>query len=141
MPAYSPMPHASPHPGHACISMPMKHFRDKVHTDVWGPLSILTWQGHCYFASFTDDCTHFTVIFLIQTKDEAFVAYKPFKAWVLTQQHCRGIKVLHSDCSGKYLSKAFDAHLAAAGTACCLTPHNMPQVNGIAEQLNRMLLV
>jgi hypothetical protein len=122
------------------ISMPMKHFEDEVHTDVWGPSSILMQQGHCYFASFIDNCTHFTVIFLIQTKDKAFVAYKTFEAWVLTQQHCRGIKVLCSDCSSKYLSKAFNAHLAAAGMAHCLTLHDTPQVNGIVEQLNRMLL-
>jgi GAG-pre-integrase domain len=108
------------------ISVPAKHFGDEVHTDVWGPSSIPTRQGHQYFASFTDNCTRFTVIFLIQTKDEAFAAYKTFEALVLTQQHCKGIKVLRSNRGGKYLSKAFDAHLAAAGTACCLTPHNTP---------------
>jgi hypothetical protein len=95
----------------------MKHFGDKVYTDVWGPLSIPMQQVCCYFTSFTDDCTCFTVIFLIWIKDEAFVAYKTFEAWVLTQQHCRGIKVLHSNCGGEYLSKAFDAHLTAAGMA------------------------
>jgi Reverse transcriptase (RNA-dependent DNA polymerase) len=123
-----------------CISVPAKHFGDEVHTDVWGPSSIPTWQGCRYFASFTDDCTRFTVIFLIRTKDEAFAAYKTFEAWVLTQQHCRGIKVLRSDSGGEYLSKAFDAHLAAAGTARCLTLHDTLQVNGIVEQLNRTLL-
>jgi gag-polypeptide of LTR copia-type/Zinc knuckle len=123
-----------------CISVPAKHFRDEVHTDVWGPSSIPTWQGCQYFTSFTDDCTRFTVIFLIRTKDEAFMAYKTFEAWVLTQQHCRGIKVLRSNHGGEYLSKAFDAHLTAAGTACRLTPHDTPQVNSITEQLNRMLL-
>ena len=122
------------------ISMPTKHFGDEVHTDVWGPSSIPTRQGRCYFASFMDDCTWFTVLFLIQTKDEVFNAYKTFEAWVLTQQHCKGVKVLRSDCGSEYLSKAFDAHLAAAGTACHLTPHDMPQLNGIAERLNRTLL-
>jgi transposase InsO family protein len=120
--------------------VPAKHFGDEVHTDVWGPSSIPTRQGRRYFASFTDDCTRFTVIFLIRTKDEAFAAYKTFEAWVLTQQHCKGIKVLRSDRGGEYLSKAFDAHLAAAGTARRLTPHDTPQANGIAERLNRTLL-
>jgi Integrase core domain len=123
-----------------CISMLTKHFGDEVHTDIWGPSSIPTWQGRHYFASFTDDCTRFTVIFLIQTKDEAFAAYKTFEAWVLTQQHCRGIKVLRSDRGSEYLSKAFNTHLAAAGMACRLTLHNTPQVNSIVEWLNRMLL-
>ena len=122
------------------ISVPAKHFGDEVHTDVWGPSNIPTRQGRRYFVSFTDDCTRFTVIFLIRTKDEALEAYKTFEAWVLTQQHCKGVKVLRSDRGGEYLSKDFDAHLAAAGTARRLTPHDTPQLNGIAERLNRTLL-
>ena len=59
---------------------------------------------------------------------------------MIAQQHCSGIKVLHSDCSGEYLSKAFDKHLAAAGTAWQLTTHDMLQLNSIAEWLNWTLL-
>jgi hypothetical protein len=60
--------------------MPTKHFGDEIRTDVWGLSSIPTWQEHHYFTSFTDNCTHFTVIFLIRTKDKAFTAYKTFEA-------------------------------------------------------------
>jgi transposase InsO family protein len=38
------------------------------------------------------------------------------------------------------LSGAFNNHLAAAGTARKLTPHDTPQLNGVAERLNRTLL-
>ena len=48
--------------------------------------------------------------------------------------------MLRSDRGGKYLSKDFDEHLATAGTARCLTTHDMPQLNGVTERLNRMLL-
>ena len=75
-----------------------------------------------------------------RTKDEAFKAYKSFEAWATTQHHCKAIKVLRSDCGGEFLSKAFDQHLANAGTAQKLTPHDTPQLNGIAECLNRTLL-
>jgi hypothetical protein len=54
---------------------------------------------------------------LLQTKDEVLKQYKSFEAWAIAQQHCSGIKVLCSDHRGKYLSKDFDKHLAAAGTA------------------------
>jgi hypothetical protein len=80
------------------------------------------------------------VCFLLRTKSEAFEAYKSFEAWALTQDHCKGIKVLRSDRGGEYLSAAFSAHLAAAGTARKLTTHDTPQLNGIAERLNRTLL-
>jgi hypothetical protein len=108
------------------ISTPARSFGDEVHTDVWGPASIRTRQGRSYFVTFTDDCTRFTVIFLLRTKDEVLKSYKTFEAWALTQQHCKGIKVLRSDRGGEYLSKEFDAHLAAASTARRLTPHDTP---------------
>jgi hypothetical protein len=47
---------------------------------------------------------------------------------------------LRSDRGGEYLSTAFNEHLAAAGTAKKLTTHDTPQLNGIAERLNRTLL-
>ena len=56
------------------------------------------------------------------------------------QEHCKGIKVLRSDHRGEYLSKVFNTHLEAAGTVCKLTPHNTPQLNGVAECLNCTLL-
>jgi transposase InsO family protein len=79
-------------------------------------------------------------MYLLCTKDEAFGAYKSFEAWAITQQHCTAIKVLRSDRSGEYLSGAFDQHLAKSGTARKLTTLNTPQLNGIAECLNRTLL-
>ena len=122
------------------ISPPAEKFGDEIHTDVWGPSRTPTKQGRHYFVTFTDDATRYTVCFLIRTKDEAFGAYKSFEAWALTQEHCIGIKVLRSDRGGEYLSAAFDKHLAAAGTARKLTTHDTPQLNGIAERLNRTLL-
>ena len=122
------------------ISVPALNFGDEIHTDVWGPARVTTAKGKRYFVTFTDDATRFTTIYLIPTKDKAFKYYKFFEAWAITQKHCTGIKVLRSDRGGEYLSEAFNEHLAAAGTARRLTVHDTPQLNGIAERLNRMLL-
>jgi len=123
-----------------CISIPSQNFRDEVHTDIWGPASTSTVKGRCYFVTFTDDATCYTIMYLLKTKDQVLKSYKSYEAWAIAQQHCTGIKVLHSDRGGKYLSKAFDEHLAAAGTARRLTTHDTLQLNGIAEWLNQMLL-
>jgi hypothetical protein len=123
-----------------CISTPAQRFSDEIHTDIWGPASISTCQGCRYFVTFTDDATHFTITYLMRTKDQALEAYKSFEAWALTQGHCRAIKVLRSDRGGEYLSDVFNAHLAAAGTARKLTVHDTPQLNGVVERLNRTLL-
>lgn len=108
--------------------------------NVWGPSPVTSKRGCRYFITFTDDATHYTVTYLLHTKAEALDAYKRFEAWVLAQQHCQAVKVLCSDRGGKYLSEAFNTHLAAAGTVQCLTVHNTPQLNGVAERLNCTLL-
>jgi len=123
-----------------CISILALNFGDKIHTDVWGPAHTATAKGKQYFITFMDDATCFTTIYLIPTKDKAFKYYQFFEAWAITQQHYTGIKVLCSDRGGKYLSEAFNEHLAAAGTACRLTVYNTPQQNGVTECLNQMLL-
>jgi hypothetical protein len=122
------------------ISPPAQNFGDEIHTDVWGPAKIPTRQNRHFFITFTDDATRYTTTFLLRTKDQALDMYKMFEAWAVTQHHCQAIKVLRSDRGGEYLSKAFDQHLAQAGTARKLTTHDTPRHNGIAERLNRTLL-
>lgn len=87
-----------------------------------------------------DDVTRFTVTYLLPAKGDALNAYRSFEAWACTQNLCTTIKVLHLDYRGKNLSTAFNKHLADAGTACHLTMHDMPQLNGIVEHLNCMLM-
>ena len=118
-----------------------QYFGEEVHTNVWGPSPIASKCRCKYFITFMDDAMHYSVTYLLHTKAEALGAYKVFKAWALTQQHCAIIKVLCLDCSGEYLSKAFDQHLKSASTVQRLTMHDTPQLNGVAEQLNCTLVM
>jgi hypothetical protein len=79
------------------------------------------------------------MIYLLNTKDEAFSAYKKYEKLLETQFGVR-IKCLYSDRGGEYLSKEFMAHLKAAGMTQNLTVHNTPEHNGVAERLNCTLL-
>jgi len=89
--------------------------------------------------SFTDDCTRYTRLEVLRTKDEAFWAYKSFSAWAKTQ-HGAQIKRLRSDRGGEFTSDQFTAYLQQEGTERRLTTADMPQHNGIAESLNRRLM-
>ena len=122
------------------ISPPAANFRDLVHTDVWGPATIATRQGQKYFITFTDDATRYTITFPLRLKDEALTAYKMFEAWAVAQQHCQAVKVLHSNRGGEFLSGEFDGYLQSQGTVRKLTTHHTPELNGISERLNRMLM-
>src|SRR5258707_4700546 len=85
-------------------------FRDKVHTNVWGPSPTHSLGGRCYYVTFMDDCTHYTKLDVLCTKDEAFKAYKDFAAWAQTQ-HGMHIKCLHSNHGVEFTSNEFTNYL------------------------------
>jgi transposase InsO family protein len=122
------------------VSDQAAHFSDKIHTDVWGPAPVSMRRGCRFFITFTDNATRYTVTYLLPAKGDALNAYRSFEAWARTQNLCSAVKVLRLDHGGEYLSAAFDKHLSDAGTARWLTVHDTPQLNGIAERLNRMLM-
>src|ERR1700678_1674953 len=112
---------------------------DEVHSDVWGPSPVQTIGGREYYTTFTDGNSSFTHLYLLRFKSETFDAYKAYEA-ELKKQKGVGIKKLHSDRGGEYLSKEFTDHLRQAGTLRNLTVHDTPEHNGVAERLNRTLL-
>ena len=116
-----------------------KELGDEVHTDLWGPSPVQTPGHSSYYALFTDDHTRYTTLYLQKTKAETFASYKSYEAWLATQFNAK-IKHLRSDRGGEYLSNEFSQHLKSKGTERCITVHDMPEHNGVAECLNRMLI-
>ena len=115
-------------------------FGDRIHSDLWGPSPVQT-PGHKeYYVSFTDDCTRWTHLDLLVSKDKTFEAYKNFEAWAKLHFGIPAFKTLQSDRGGEYLGKEFSKHLASQGTMRKLTTHDTPEYNGISERLNRTLL-
>ena len=43
---------------------------DLIHVDIWGPVSIPSFQGYRYFLTIVDDFTHFTWIHLMRLKSD-----------------------------------------------------------------------
>jgi len=58
------------------------HFGAEIHSDVWGPSAVKSINNHSYYVSFTDDYMCYSLVAILQTKDEAFTAYKSYAAWV-----------------------------------------------------------
>ena len=116
-----------------------KKFGEEVHSDLWGPAPIETKGGQRYYITFVDDYTRLTHLYLLRTKDEAFVAYQQFEAWCGNQLEVP-IRVLHSDRGGEYLGKEFTAYLKSKGTEQKLTVHHTPQHNGVAERCNHTIV-
>ena len=109
---------------------------DEVHSDLWGPAPVMTIAKKEYYISFTDDHSHYTNVYFLRTKDEAFDFYRIYEAWLSTQYGVR-IKCLNSDRGGEYMSDEFSDHLKKAGMTRRLTVHDTPEHNGVAERGNR----
>jgi len=67
-----------------------------VHTDLCGPMSMLSLSHNKYFLLFIDDLTRMTWVYFLTSKAQTFNVFKKFRAMVESQSGCR-IKTLRSD--------------------------------------------
>ena len=70
-----------------------------VHSDVFGPVSVLSLGKSMYYVSFIDDFSRNTWIYFLRKKFEVFDIFKEFKA--LVESHIeKKINVLRTDNGG-----------------------------------------
>ena len=56
-----------------------------IHFDVWGPTPSVSVLDHRFYVIFVDDFTHFTWLFLLKQKSNAFSVFVHFKSFVENQ--------------------------------------------------------
>lgn len=61
-----------------------KHF-DLIHWDIWGPSRIPNITGAKWFATFIDDCTRVTWVFLLKNKSDMSIILPNFQKMIETQ--------------------------------------------------------
>jgi hypothetical protein len=62
-----------------------KAVAELIHSDVWGPVNIVSSTGDYYFVVFTDDYTRYSAVYLMCTKSKVFDRFKHFAPWIETQ--------------------------------------------------------
>lgn len=110
-----------------------------IHSDVCGPVTPVGLDEVRYFVTFIDDWSHFTMTFLIATKDEVFECFRQYEAYVTAkfdQRVCR----LRCDNGGEYRSKEFDRFCKGKGIQVEWTVPHTPEQNGVSERMNRTLV-
>lgn len=122
-----------------------ENYGDLVHTDSWGAAQVNSLRGKKYFMTLTDDFSREVHVYFLKLKAEAFKTYWDFVAWLGMQRRSRNgqgarVKTLQSDRGGEFLVQKFSSFLKELGTARWLTTHDMPQQNGVAEQMNCTLI-
>ncbi|GJR72299.1 retrotransposon protein, putative, ty1-copia subclass [Tanacetum coccineum] len=77
-----------------------------VHSGICELNGQLTRGGNRYFITFIDDCSRYTYVYLLKSKDRAFETFKIHKAEVENQRG-KKIQILRSDRGGEYFSIEF----------------------------------
>lgn len=112
---------------------------ERVHSDLCGPISPQTYDGKKYFLSFIDDYTHFTVIYLIQSKSDVFKCFREYEE-MATAQFGSKISKLRTDLGSEYFSNEQKMYYKSKGIQLESTVGYTPQQNGVAERLNRTIV-
>jgi hypothetical protein len=70
-----------------------------IHSDVWGPSSVLSYYGHKYFVLFINDYTRYTWVYVLKNKSEVYNVFLNFEQLV-EQKFKSKIRDFHSDWEG-----------------------------------------
>ena len=74
-----------------------------IHTDLHGPFKIHTISGYRYWITFIDDYTQLRAVIFLKSKDEAFDAFKQYKAYSENHLYTK-IQCMRVDKGGEYMS-------------------------------------
>jgi hypothetical protein len=88
----------------------------RVHSDVFGPVSVSSLGNSVYYVSFIDDFSRNTWIYFLRKKSEAFDRFKEFKAHVENQTEKR-IKVPRTDNGREFCEYEFEEFCKKCGIA------------------------
>ncbi|GAU33426.1 hypothetical protein TSUD_380620 [Trifolium subterraneum] len=110
-----------------------------VHSDICGPIDVLSTGGNKYFITFVNEYSRMIWLYHIKAKSEAFEVFKRFKTLVEKQSY-KSIKVLRTDGGGEYTSKEFENYCKDQGIIHEVTTPYTPQHNGLTERRNRSIL-
>ena len=99
---------------------------EKVHSDIYRPISPGTFRKRRYFVSFIDDNTRYAEIRLLKSRDEL---YTEFSKWLNEEQKQTGdkLKRLHSDNAKEYKTDEFTALFDAKGIKETYSALYLPQ--------------
>ena len=108
-----------------------------IHSDVSGKMSTRPIGGSMYYVTFIDEFSRYITVVPITTKGEVLQQFKKFHVWFERKYDCR-IKTLHCDGGGEYVG--CDTYLSEHGIERVHIPPHAPEMNGLAERVNRTLM-
>ena len=108
-----------------------------IHSDLWGPSPVTSYNGNRYYVCFIDDFTRYTWLYPLKLKSDVFQVFIDFQHRV--ERHFnQKIMSFQYDWGGEFqaLSKHFKEHGIHHRISC---PHT-PAQNGTAERKHRHII-
>ena len=115
-----------------------KNVLELIHSDVCGPLKVRSFGGVLYFVTFIDDHSRKLWVHVLKSKDQVLDAFKEYQASVKRETR-KKLKCICTNNGGEYCGP-FDAYCRKQGIMHQKTPLKTPQLNGLAEKINRTLM-
>ena len=101
-------------------------------------MSVRSMDGEKYFVTVIDDFSREVWVYVLKTKDQVLSVFKQFQVSVERETE-KKIKCLRTDNGGEYIGP-FDAYCKEQGIRHQFTPPKTPQLNGLAERMNRTIV-
>lgn len=117
----------------------LKGTLDYIHSDLWGPTSVLSHSGARYFLYIIDDFSRKVWVFILKSKDEVFAKFKEWKVLVETQTS-KKVKKLRTNNGLEFCSDEFNQFCKRNETERHRTIKGTPQQNGLAKRMNQTIM-
>ncbi|GKC83145.1 putative ribonuclease H-like domain-containing protein [Tanacetum coccineum] len=110
-----------------------------LHMDLFGPTSVKSINHVSYCLVITDDCTRFSCVFFLATKDETSGILKNFIRQIENQLNHK-VKIIRSDNGTDFKNRYMLEFCRTKNKTRCYAMLETPQQNGVAERMNRTLI-
>lgn len=107
-----------------------------LHIDIWGPLSVETAEGFCYFLTIVDDHSRATWIYLLKNKSEVLTVFPAFIQQVENQYSCK-VKSVRSDNAPELNFTSFYQNKGIVAYHPC---PETPEQNSVVERKHQHIL-
>ncbi|GJW62113.1 ribonuclease H-like domain-containing protein [Tanacetum coccineum] len=117
------------------ISVPLH----TLHMDLFGPTSVKSINHASYCLVITDDCTRFSWVFFLASKDETSGILQTFIRQIENQLNHK-VKIIRSDNGTEFKNRDMLEFCGNKGIKQEYSNARTPQQNGVAERMNRTLI-
>ncbi|KAF9663835.1 hypothetical protein SADUNF_Sadunf17G0093300 [Salix dunnii] len=114
-------------------------FLHTLHTDVWGPASVTSFDGFRFYLIIIDEYSRYVWLFPMARKSEVATIF-PMFIKRMENQFSTTVKIIQSDGGGEFVNIVLQSYFAAHGIIHQRSCPGTPEQNGLAERRHRYVV-